>query len=132
VYDKIDLKSLVESLLGLVGIQLVSTPTADTSDGPKEIPLPTNLLWIDQIVNGHGWEKHGQYDYPSKEEYKQAILDTVQDAKGKDVQHPDKFRTIFWNDKQGFAVIRDKNHPDQGSAYHPEDVDRFKKTWGFE
>ena len=60
------------------------------------------------------------------------VLDTVQGATGNDVQHPSKDRTLFWNDKEGPAVWRDKHHPDQGTAYHPDDVDRFKKTWGLE
>ena len=63
------------------------------------------------------------------------ILGTVQNASGQDVQHNpkgQKGKTLFWNDKEGFAVWRDKNHPDQGTAYHPDNVDRFKKTWGLE
>src|SRR5205085_2768465 len=119
-----------KSILGFLGIQFGSA-TANT-DNPIEIPLPKELLWIDQIVNGHGWTDHGQEDFGSKQEYKQAILDTVQNAKGKYVQHPDKFRTLFWNDSEGFAVWRDKRHPDQGTGYFPDNPDAFKKKWGLE
>jgi RHS repeat-associated protein len=129
--DSIDIKGLVKSFLRFFGIQFKSTPAADTNT-PQEIPLPANLLWIDEVVNGHGWTDHGQEDFSSKQEYKQAILDTVQNAKGKDVQHPDKFRTLFWNDSDGFAVWRDKRHPDQGTGYFPDDPDAFKKQWGLE
>jgi RHS repeat-associated protein len=129
--DSIDVKGLVKSFLGLFGIQFGSTPAADTNT-PQEIPLPANLLWIDKIANGHGWTDHGQDDFSSKQEYKQAILDTVQNANGKDVQRPDKFRTLFWNDSEGFAVWRDKRHPDQGTAYFPDNPDAFKKKWGLE
>ena len=54
------------------------------------------------------------------------------EASGKEVQHPDKDRTLFRNDKEGFAVWRNKSYPDRSTAFHPEDVDRFNKTWGLE
>jgi hypothetical protein len=127
----IDLGALVQKLLGFVGIEPVSSPAAAETGDPVAIPLPAELLWIDEIVNGHGWEDHGQFDFQSKEEYKRLVLDTVLNATGKHVQHPSKGRTLFWNDKEGFAVWRDKNHPDRGTAYYPKD-DRFKKTWGLE
>jgi hypothetical protein len=68
------LKSLFESL----GIELGSA-TANTDD-PIEIPLPKELLWIDQLVN-HSWENH-EDQFESKEQLKGVVVDTVQNAKG--------------------------------------------------
>jgi RHS repeat-associated protein len=128
------LMQLLGKVFDSLGITFVTASNGDTlsDSSPVPIPLPKDLLWIDQIVNGHGWTDHGQEDFGSKEDYKQAILDTVQNAAGKAVQHPDKFRTLFWNDKDGFAVWRDKRHPDQGTAYFPDNPDVFKKKWGLE
>jgi len=45
-------------MVGLFGIALVSTNTEDANP----IPVPGELLWIDQIFNGHGWTDRGQID----------------------------------------------------------------------
>jgi len=45
---------------------------------------PSNLSWIENIINGHGWDEH-ESGFESKEEYKRLILDTVQNAKGGDI-----------------------------------------------
>lgn len=75
------LGQLVGKVLGFLGIEFASPPSGDRlGDPPIPIPLPTNLLWIDQIVNGNGWE-------------------------------------------------RDRNHPDHGTAFHPDEPDRYKKEW---
>ena len=80
------LGQLVGKVLGFLGIEFASPPSGDRlGDPPIPIPLPTNLLWIDQIVNGNGWEDHGQFDFESKEEYRQMVFDTVQNAEGKDI-----------------------------------------------
>lgn len=133
--DSIDIKGLVKSFLGLFGIEFKSAPTAGTNT-PQEIPLPANLLWIDKIVNGHGWDEHGKSsDYGSKEEYKKLILETVQNAQGGEIVRNPKGRkgvTGFWNDKEGFVVWRDKNKPGQGTAFRPDEPDVYKKRWGFE
>jgi RHS repeat-associated protein len=121
-----DLGALAQKIGGFFGLTFVSASNED----PKPIPLPADLLWIEQILNGHGWIEHGEEDFGSKEDYKNAILDTVQNATGKDVQHPDKFRTLYWNDKEGFAVWRNKKGPDNSTAYFPDNPDKFKKTWG--
>jgi hypothetical protein len=31
-----------------------------------------------------------------------------------------------------WAIRRDKIHPDQGTAFHPEQPDVYKTKWGFE
>jgi hypothetical protein len=83
-------------------------------------------------VGQPAWEDHGEDDFDSKEDYKKLILDTVQNATGNYVQHPSKGRTLFWNDKEGFAVWRNTQKPDRSTAYFPKDPDEFTKTWGLE
>ena len=132
------LGQLFGKILDFLGITFVTAPRGDTlsDDPPVPIPLPKNLLWIDQIVNGHGWDEHGKSsDYASKEEYKQLILETVQNAQGGEiVRNPEgrKGVTGFWNDKEGFVVWHDKNKPGQGTAFRPDEPDVYKKRWGFE
>jgi hypothetical protein len=113
----------VKSFLSFFGIEFGSATVADTTDAPKEIPLPKEVLWIDQIVNGHGWEEHG-HDFQSKEEYKQKILETVQGASGQDVQHPGKGRTLFWNDKEGFAADMTLRIPSAWPVFVLDDSDQ--------
>jgi len=36
------------------------------------------------------------------------------------------------NDRARFVTWRDKNHPDQGTAFRPKESDVYKKTWGFQ
>src|SRR5664279_306879 len=130
-----EIRCPTQAALAWVGVLTFALSIADRSTGrgpfhereQRQQPHP-NVERHD-VRMGH---PVGQYDFQSKDKYKRMVLDTVQGATGNDVQHPSKGRTLFWNDKEGFAVWRDKYHPDQGTAYHPDDVDRFKKTWGLE
>ena len=51
---------MFQKIVGLFGIALVSINTEDANS----IPVPGELLWIDQIFNGHGWTDRGQIDVP--------------------------------------------------------------------
>jgi hypothetical protein len=131
--DVMDIEGVMQKILSALGIEFVPSPVAGLSaDAPGEIPIPSNLIWIKDILNGHGWSDHGQDDFSSKEEYKKLILDTVQNATGNDIQHPSKGRTLFWNDKEGFAVWRNTKNPDRSTAYFPDNANEFKKKWGLE
>jgi hypothetical protein len=135
--DVINLGRILESILGLFGIHIanVSTGNSLSSSPPVPVPIPSNLTWIIAIANGHGWDLHGKNAFKSKADYQNMILETVQNAKGGDiVRNPDgrKGVTGYWNESQGFVVWRDKNHPDQGTAFHPDQPDVYKTKWGFE
>jgi hypothetical protein len=96
---------------------------------------PCDFRFCHVRLHRRRFRAHGKDDFASKEEYKQMVLDTVQNAQGGDiVRNPGgrKGVTGFWNDSEGFVVWRDKNHPDQGTAFHPDQPDVYKKTWGFE
>jgi RHS repeat-associated protein len=135
--DYIDLRGTAESILGHFGIHLTYASTGDMAIDSSTIPIPVpdNLSWILAIANGHGWTDHGQNEFKSQADYQNMVLQTVQNAKGGDiVRNPDgrKGVTGFWNDSEGFVVWRDKYHPDQGTAFRPEQPDVYKKRWGFE
>jgi RHS repeat-associated protein len=138
VYEGINLRGLLDQVLGLFGIHLgnVSAGGNTLSENvPVPLPIPSTLTWIELIANGHGWEDHGAKEFNSKTDYQNKILETVQNAQGGDiVRNPNgrKGVTGYWNDSEGFVVWRDKNHPDQGTAFHPEQPDVYKTRWGFE
>ena len=56
------LGQLFGKLLDFLGITFVTPSHGDTlsDDPPVPIPVPKNLLWIEEIVNGHGWTDHGE------------------------------------------------------------------------
>jgi hypothetical protein len=109
---------------GLTG----SAPTPMPNQGVvfgDPVTVPNGFLWILDVAT-HGWGVHGpdgedDLNGFSKDQYTKLILDTVQNASGGDVRHVGPGKTAYWNDKEGFIVVKNKNSPATGTAFFPSE-----------
>jgi filamentous hemagglutinin len=81
------------------------------------------------IAQGHAFEKHGdQYTsigITTKEGFAKLIEGVIRDAKPADFRELSGGRTAYWDGSTGTVVIHDRNSPDLGTAFRPDNGRTF-------